>query len=49
MIGLSGQDLASLATAGLPVPAPLLVQSVIDPETNVTCVAQRVIHHFGFP
>src|SRR5262249_23755268 len=43
LIGLPGTVLQNLQTAGLPIPHPAPIQGIIDTETNITCVAPRVL------
>jgi hypothetical protein len=46
MVGLPGPIVAALVAAWKPVPPALLLDGVVDPGSNTTCVAQRVIQHF---
>src|SRR5262249_24301126 len=46
MVGLPGSRIAALVAAGQPVPPALRLGGVVDPGSNVTCVAQRVLQHF---
>ena len=47
MVGLNGKDTADLQAAGQVIPRPLLLRGQLDNGSNITCVAARVLHHFG--
>jgi hypothetical protein len=47
MIGLNGQSIANLVAAGQLPPSPLLLHALIATGSDATCVASRVLVHFG--
>jgi hypothetical protein len=47
MIGLNGADTTQLMKKGKPVPPPLSVRAILDTGTDITCMATRVLQHFG--
>ena len=47
LIGLKGKATASLVSAGTPVPRPILGRGIVDPGTNMTCVASTLLQQLG--
>jgi hypothetical protein len=49
MVGLPGKATAALLAAGQAIPRPLLLRGQIDNGSDITCIAARVVQHFGLP
>jgi hypothetical protein len=47
MMGLNGQETASLAKSGQPIPRPIPARALVDTATDVTALAPRLLTHFG--
>jgi hypothetical protein len=47
VIGIDGGSQAALVNAGQQPPRPLLLRAQIDTASTITCIAARVVTHFG--
>jgi hypothetical protein len=47
LIGLPGTRFAALQAAGTPMPPPLQARGIIDPGSDVTCIAAAMLQQLG--
>jgi hypothetical protein len=49
LIGLNGRATAKQAASGQPLTPPVLATALIDSASDITCIATRIVQHFGLP